>query len=122
MSGRLMSNRSTLAAAVALVIAAGGVAVSTAAPASAAGDGSPGCSVSQGYTLLGGPPRISAHYSVTCEDRVGLGQISIARLVSGTWDTVATGTGALIYICKGSTEYEYVVVVGVNYEFEDACG
>jgi hypothetical protein len=123
MSGRLLSRGSRLAAAAALIIASGAVSAVAAVPASAAtGNGSPGCSVSSGYALLTGPSRISAHYTITCEDRTAAAPISIARLVNGTWQSVATGNGALIYICQGSTEYEYVVEVAANYEFEDACG
>jgi hypothetical protein len=122
MAGRLSHHACRLAAAAALVITSGGIAVAAAAPASAVANGGPGCSISEGYTLLTGPPRISAHYSITCEDRTAPGPIDIARLVNGSWQSVATGNGALIYTCQGSTEYEYEVVVAVNYEFEDACG
>jgi hypothetical protein len=122
MSGRLVHHASRLAAAAALVIASGGVALATAAPAGAATNSGPGCSISEGYALLGGPARISAYYSVTCEDRTAPGPIDIARLVDGTWQSVATGSGALIYVCPGSTESEYEVVVAVDYEFEYACG
>jgi hypothetical protein len=122
MSGRLLSHGSRLAAAVALVITSSGVAVAAAAPASAAGNGSPGCSVSQGYALNTAPKSIFAHYSITCEDRTAPGPISIIRLVNGAWQSVATGNGALNYLCKGSTEYEYQVVEAARYQFEYACG
>lgn len=122
MSGRLLWPASRLVAAAALVITTGGAAVEAAAPARAAPNGGPGCSVSEGYTLLSGPPRISAHYSITCEDRTSPGPIDIARLVNGTWQSVAFGNGAVIYVCQGSAEYEYEVVEAVTYKFEDACG
>lgn len=122
MSGRLSHHVSRLAAAAALIITAGGVALAAAGPARAVVNGGPGCSISEGYTLLTGPPRISAHYSITCEDRTAPGPIDIARLVNGTWQSVATGNGAVIYVCQGSAEHEYEVVVAVTYQFQDACG
>jgi hypothetical protein len=45
--------------------------------------------------------------------------VSVARLVNGTWVTVATGLGEALYKCVGTTSYEYTAL---GFTATYACG
>jgi hypothetical protein len=120
MPGTLLRRCATIAAAVAVAAAPGGMAAAASVPAQAVPYGT-GCVWELGHQFYTDPPEIYAYDVLYCPTHTYDYPVSILKLENGTWVDVASGSGSTTYVCHGTTENEYQTSFN-GVDFDEACG